>query len=72
VYPRTRLRRGGEVVQGLGVRVVSLYVLVDREQYTRERCAAHTQNDTAGEVIFAGANQSANQRGERPLSVELG
>jgi hypothetical protein len=28
--------------------------------------------DTAGEVIFAGANQSSNQRVERPLSVEMG
>ncbi len=30
-----------EVVQGLGARVVSLYALVDREQGTRERFAAH-------------------------------
>jgi orotate phosphoribosyltransferase len=29
-----------EVVHGLGARVVSLYALVDREQGTRERCAA--------------------------------
>jgi hypothetical protein len=28
--------------------------------------------DTDGEVIFAGANQSANQRVERPLSVVMG
>ena len=30
-----------EVVQGLGATVVSLYALVDREQGTRERFAAH-------------------------------
>ena len=30
-----------ELVQGLGARVVSLYALVDREQGTRERFAAH-------------------------------
>jgi orotate phosphoribosyltransferase len=30
-----------EVVQGLGARVVSLYALVDREQGTQERFAAH-------------------------------
>jgi hypothetical protein len=28
--------------------------------------------DTDGEVIFAGANQSANQRVELPLSVVMG
>jgi orotate phosphoribosyltransferase len=30
-----------DIVQGLGARVESLYALVDREQGTRERCAAH-------------------------------
>jgi orotate phosphoribosyltransferase len=37
----TSLLRCCEVVQGLGARVVSLYALVDREQGTRERFAAH-------------------------------
>jgi orotate phosphoribosyltransferase len=37
----TSLLRCCEVVQGLGARVVSLYALVDREQGTRERLAAH-------------------------------
>ena len=31
----------GEIVQGLGARVVSLYPVVDREQGSQERCAAH-------------------------------
>jgi orotate phosphoribosyltransferase len=35
------LLRCCEIVQGLGARVVSLYALVDREQGTRERLAAH-------------------------------
>jgi orotate phosphoribosyltransferase len=37
----TSLLRCCKVVQGLGARVVSLYALVDREQGTRARCAAH-------------------------------
>jgi orotate phosphoribosyltransferase len=37
----TSLLRCCELVQGLGARVVSLYALVDREQGTRERFAAH-------------------------------
>jgi hypothetical protein len=35
------LRACCEVVQGFGARVVSLYTLIDREQGTRERFAAH-------------------------------
>jgi orotate phosphoribosyltransferase len=36
----TSLLTCGEIVQGLGARVVSLYALVDREQGTQERCVA--------------------------------
>jgi hypothetical protein len=31
-----------------------------------------TKSDTAGEVVFAGANQFANQHVEQALSVETG